>query len=318
MSNEGRYRPVVLVSVFFMFLVLALVFSTSVPTELLSSDEIDPEDISVEGLLYETAVADHYTQGYCQIIPCGFPEGDANEPRDPRRLGGFVFGADYVTGHDGKAENLYYPHTDEHDGFEWQSSGGIGNSAYEDRTAEIGMDNVTAFNPVFYRRGIDDGGDIYDIKLEARSARISHNGRSCADAQYSESGGQNAEPPSSDHYEECDVYMWTPELAFKYVEAVSTGLTFTMEEYWVVSPEDDWCRTSLVQTCLATAGDNNANAEMTRGYIRGYWFLLNDQVTLNDANFRIDEGGESFPLEWTCDDRASDHEHNRNNLPGCY
>jgi len=62
MSNEGRYRPVVLVSVFFMFLVLALVFSTSVPTELLSSDEIDPEDISVEGLLYETAVADHYTR----------------------------------------------------------------------------------------------------------------------------------------------------------------------------------------------------------------------------------------------------------------
>ncbi|MFW5929950.1 MAG: hypothetical protein ACOCT0_05990 [Halobacteriota archaeon] len=91
-----------------------------------------------------------------------------------------------------------------------------------------------------------------------------------------------------------------------------------MDEYWVVSPEDDWCRTSLAQMCLATAGDNDADAEMTRGYIRGYWFLLNDEARLNDATFRMDEGDESFPLEWTCDDRASDHEHARDDLPGCY
>lgn len=318
MGDETGYRKGVLTLTFLVFVAVFLFVSAHVPFDPAMTGEIDADEFG-EGTLYETAIANDYTQGYCQVLPCGFPEGAENEPRDPRRLGGFLFGTDYLTGHDGLAENMYYPHTDNHDGFEWQSSGGIGDSAYEDRTAEVGLDRVTAFNPVFYRSGIEGpSGNAYDIKMEARSARISHNGNSCADAQYSESGGPNTAPPSADHYEKCDVYMWTPELAFKYVEAVSLGLTFTMEEYWVVSPEDDWCRTSLVQTCLASAGDNNADAEMVRGYVRGYWFLLEDEATLNDATFTIDEGSETFPLEWNCADYASDHEHNRNNERGCY
>ncbi len=312
MSGSSRYRWKLFLVVFVGVAVLAPLFTSASPLLPDGTGDVDIYESGVEGLVYETADADHYTQGYCQLLPCNFPEGDANEPRDPRRLGGFVFGTDYLAGHDDYAENFYYPHGQDQDGFYWHTA-----SDYDDRTAEVGMDRVRAFNPIFYRGGIEGSdGDQYNMFMEARSARISYNGNSCADSQYTEEGGENATAPHS--FQHCDVYMWTPELAFRYVTATTYGLSFDMEKYWVVSPEDDWCRTSLNQHCLATAGDNNADARMTRGFIRGYWFLLNDKATLNDAVFRIDEGTEEFPLEWSCDDRASDHTHNRNGLPGCY
>lgn len=323
METQRGYRLSVFLATFVIFVAVTVFLSAYVPIQPVMTGDIDGDDVSVEGVLYDEAVADHYTQGYCQILPCNFPEGDENEPRDRREIAGFIFGTDYMTGADGgRAEELYYPHGQDHEGFEWENSG------YQDRAAEVGMDNLLALNPVFYRGGIgpEDG---YNIMMEGRSARIPRNSNECSDAQYSHGdddpadyyGGSSVE----EHFSHCDVYMLTSEVAFKSVVAggvefggVGVPLEFEMEDYWVVTPEDDWCRTSLVQECLATAGDNDADAEMIRGFVRGYWFLLNDDATINDATFRIDEGRENFPLEWNCDDRASDHIHNRNDLPGCY
>ncbi len=322
MQSGSDYRWGLFVAVFLAAALMAPFFTSAAPYMDDATGELDVDDlgglVGGEGLLYVTAEADHYTQGYCQVLPCNFPEGDANEPRDTSQVGGFLFGTDLMTGHDEYAENFYYPHGSDHDGFHWETSSG-----YDDTTAEVGMDRVVAHNPLFYRGGIEGSdGNTYNMKMEARSARISHNDNDCSDSQYTHDGddddGYWGGASMDDHYSQCDVYMMTPEIAFRYVSATTYGILFDMERYWVVSPEDDWCRTSLNQHCLASAGDNNADAQMTRGFIRGYWFLLNDEATLNDAVFRIDQGEEEFPLEWNCDDRASDHTHNRNDLPGCY
>lgn len=288
-GRGGRYsRPVAVLS-----LAAALAFLVFASGPLPNAPDLGDTG-TYEGVLYEGVQASHYTQGYCQVLPCHFPEGDVDEPSDPTRIAGFVMSVEALSGTD-----FHYPHTDTDTGYDWNTSEG-----YTDNAAEIGVDAASGRGIRFYQDGIEGSdGRSYKMSVDVRSADVTGTG-DCGN-----------EPDGS--YDNCDIYMWTPEIAFRYVSATALGLDFTMERYWVVRPEHDWCRTSLVQTCLATAGDNDADIDMTRGYVRGYWFRF-DQATLTDATFSIDHGQESFPLEWNCNDRASDHRHVRNDQPGCY
>lgn len=312
MAGSGGYRWGVFLAVFVAVAFASPFFLDAAPYASSGTGDVELDEVTSTSFLYQSAAADHYTQGYCTILPCYFPEGDFDEPRDSSQLGGFVLGADLLTG-----ENFHYPHSDDDDyypdGHDWETSMG-----YTDNAVEVGIDNVEGDGLQFYRGGIEgEDGRLYHLSAESRSAWVNEDA----------SGDCRDEGTYADEsYDNCDLYVWTPELAFRFVHAynaefagtIGVPLEFSMERYWVVTPEDDWCRTSLVQECLRTAGYNNADADMERGFFRTYWLTAHD-VTLADATFGIDEGvGDTFPLEWNCDDRGSDHEHNRDDLPGCY